>query len=217
MKRSACHLSHSRSGFNLSELLIVLTVLGLLATFAIPKVLQTVGENQKKAVGKNSIIALHEALYAGWLAGDITEASTYTQVGDYLAAKLNVVRDCKPGRAVDDCVTSFPAPNHFSNTKRIFVLHNGAWISMQNVDALGWENIHFFVDYNGTAGPNVDTHHSPGTVTEADITALWFNPTQQQITASPTVHGPAFKPGTLVPDYAFGDREQVYKYWMGLP
>lgn len=205
------------SAFTLSELLIALAILGLIATFAIPKVLQTLGENQKKAIAKETISALHEALYSGWLSGEITQDSTIGQVGDFLASELNVVQDCQPGRATGNCVTSYSSPGHFDTSNRILVLHNGAWISLYGTDSLAFQSIFFMIDYNGALGPNADTHHGGGTPTTADSTALIFNPTLQQITSDTWVHGTNFIPGSLVPDHAHGNRRLVYKYWMDLP
>ena len=54
----------NRSGFTLSELLIALGVLGLIASFTIPKVLQSVGNAQKKAIAKEAAAILSQAYEA---------------------------------------------------------------------------------------------------------------------------------------------------------
>lgn len=48
-------------GFTLSELLIALAILGVIATFTIPKVLQSQQDGKYKAVAKEAMAALSEA------------------------------------------------------------------------------------------------------------------------------------------------------------
>jgi prepilin-type N-terminal cleavage/methylation domain-containing protein len=206
----------SLRAFTLSELLVAIAILGLIATFTIPKVLQNVKEQQKKSVGIETITSLQTALTDGWRSGQITENSTLQQVGDYLVVTLNITRDCPTGRAPTDCITSYPNGSVFKNGDRVIVLPNGAWIELWGVDALGWESICFHIDYNGASGPNIDPVNGGGTATNSDVIVVWFNPTQQTITADPSRHGPRFTPGALVSDYHSG-RHTVYNYWFGLP
>jgi hypothetical protein len=100
------------------------------------------GEAQKKAIGKETITALHDALYAGWQDGTLNSSTTYQQLGDYLASKLNITRNCPVGRPAGDCVTSFPYAGHFDNTQRILVLPNGAWVALF---AVNWGGGKIFV------------------------------------------------------------------------
>lgn len=61
----------SRSAFTLSELLISLAILGLIATFTIPKVLVAVSDQKQQAALKESISALNSVLYEGVTSGTI--------------------------------------------------------------------------------------------------------------------------------------------------
>jgi prepilin-type N-terminal cleavage/methylation domain-containing protein len=54
-------------GFTLAELLIALAILGVIATFAIPKVLQSQQSNQKKALAKE-VAAIFSASYQAYLS-----------------------------------------------------------------------------------------------------------------------------------------------------
>jgi hypothetical protein len=192
--------------------------MGLIVTFTVPKVIHEMGEAQKKAVGKETITALHDALYAGWQDGTLNSSTTYQQLGDYLASKLNITRDCPVGRAAGDCVTSFPGGGHFDNTKRILVLANGAWVSLYWVNWGSWPNFCFFIDYNGATGPNIGPEDPPfgnGTPLSSDTVCLWFNQTQQKVTAAPIRHGDNYQAGALVTDRDY-NRHLVYNYWMGL-
>jgi prepilin-type N-terminal cleavage/methylation domain-containing protein len=201
--------------FTLAETLIVLAVMGLLVTFTVPKVIHEVGEQQKKAVGKETITALHDALYAGWQEGTLNSSTTLTQFGDYLATKLNVIRDCPAGRPAGDCVTSHT--DTFGNARRILVLPNGAWVSIYGVYGVNPSALlgfHFFVDYNGATGPNTEPNVR-GTATTSDIICLWFNPSNQKVTINPSRHGDNYQAGSLVAD-RHANRHLVYNYWMGL-
>jgi hypothetical protein len=171
------------------------------------------GEAQKKAIGKETITALHDALYSGWQEGKITQSTTYQQLGDYLASKLNITKDCPVGRPADDCVTSIPG-NFFGNSYRNLVLSNGAWI---NLGWVNWASLGFMVfriDYNGATGPNIDMARG-GTTTSSDVIVLLFNPTQQKLTTHPERFGDNYQAGALVPDRAF-NQLSLYNYWMGL-
>jgi hypothetical protein len=188
--------------------------MGLIVTFAVPKVIHEVGEHQKRAVGKETIAALHDALYTGWQEGTLNSSTTLPQLGNYLTSKLNITRNCPVGRPAGDCVTSFPAAIHFNNTEQILVLPNGAWISLYATNWGGWQNFCFYVDYNGALGPNIDMIRG-GTATTSDVICLWFNQTQQKITIYPGHHGDNYQAGSLVADRA-ANGYLVYNYWMGL-
>jgi hypothetical protein len=190
--------------------------MGLLVTFTVPKVIHEVGEQQKKAVGKETITALHDALYSGWQEGKLNSSTTLTQLGDYLATKLNITRDCPVGRPANDCVTSYP-PYSFSNAERVLILPNGAWINIhfvKNYISGGWTGMCFLIDYNGATGPNIDPLFG-GAALSSDVVTVFFNPSQQKVTAVASRHGSNHQAGGLVPDMQ-GNRHLVYNYWMGL-
>jgi hypothetical protein len=189
--------------------------MGLIVTFTVPKVIHEMGEAQKKAVGKETITALHDALYAGWQDGTLNSSTTYQQLGDYLASKLNITRDCPAGRPVNDCVTTHP---HFASTgHRTLVLPNGAWLCLwSTINAGGFANFLFLIDYNGSNLPNIEPAFGGGAATTSDVIVLFFNYTGQRITTVPSRHGNYFHSGALVSDHWNNQRNLVYNYWMGL-
>lgn len=77
-------------GFTLAELLIALAILGVIATFAIPKILQAQADQHKKAVIKEIYSALSDGFYQGYSSGEMTE----TNVETYMTARLNYIRRC---------------------------------------------------------------------------------------------------------------------------
>jgi prepilin-type N-terminal cleavage/methylation domain-containing protein len=208
----AQHITHARTlGFTLSELMIAVALMALIATFTLPKVFVKTTEEQKKAVGTEVITSLHNALYQGWQEDMLNQSSTYQQVGDYLAGKLNITRDCPVGRPAGECVTGHP---EFGTGYRVFVLPNGAWVSLSAVNWGGWSNYKLLVDYNGSKSPNIGSF-SGSTADICDVATLWFNPSAQQVTALPARHGDNFFAGSLVPDRE-SNRHLIYNYWFGL-
>lgn len=61
-----------KQGFTLAELLISVTILGVIATFVIPKVLQTSSNSKKHAVFKEIISAYTQANYSAYLLNTFT-------------------------------------------------------------------------------------------------------------------------------------------------
>ncbi len=106
--------NYSTKGFTLSELLVSLSVLGLIAAFAIPKVLTAVDTQATRAVGKEAIsmiTAAYDSLKADndGIVGKSTTAGT-------IAGKMNYVS------------SSGTAP-------QILVLHNGGTVSFNTADS----------------------------------------------------------------------------------
>ncbi len=83
--------NRSTLGFTLSELLVSLAVLGLIAAFAIPKVLSAVADSSTKAIGKEAIGVISSA-YDSLKAendGFVARSTTMPQ----LVARMNAERD----------------------------------------------------------------------------------------------------------------------------
>jgi prepilin-type N-terminal cleavage/methylation domain-containing protein len=131
-------------GFTLSELLVSLSVLGLIAAFAIPKVLTAVDSQATKAVGKEAIsmiTAAYDSLKAdnNGIVGKSTSATA-------LARKMNYV----------STTPAIPPTGNAAGTVAM-VLHNGGSISFTGADSFtpvtaGTEPgmMTFNVDPNGT-------------------------------------------------------------------
>lgn len=110
------------SGFTLAEVLIALVILGVIATFTIPKILQSQQSSQKNAIAKE-IMASVSGAYEVYRHQNTITASTGM---DDLIASLNYVKadtasmiDHKPGVASADCSSA---------SVKCYKLHNGAML-----------------------------------------------------------------------------------------
>jgi prepilin-type N-terminal cleavage/methylation domain-containing protein len=134
------HLNHL--AFTLSELLVSLSVLGLIAAFAVPKVLNAVSDHATKATGKEAIgmiTAAYDSLKADkqGVLGTSTTAETVTTFMNY--SEKNVV----------------------SATETELILHSGASIAYDPNDSFTYGGtgltgaIRFNIDPNGpgASGP----------------------------------------------------------------
>jgi len=127
-------------GFTLSELLVSLAVLGLIAAFAIPKVLTAVNEAGVKAIGKESISMVSSSFDS--LRADSNGFLPRSTSAANLVAKMNFV--------------SLATPTTGSVSPQVMTLHNGGRISYNENDTfvgtgpLPNGSIVFNVDPDGT-------------------------------------------------------------------
>lgn len=77
-------LRHASIGFTLAELLISLMILGLIATFTIPKILITQQTLRFNAVAKEDISAISAALTQAQYMGTLTTNTTIGDITQYL-------------------------------------------------------------------------------------------------------------------------------------
>lgn len=129
-------------GFTLSELLISLALLGLIATFAVPKLLQTFGEHQKKTILKEAIGMASDAAYTACLEN---KANTTAEFRDAIQQSINAPKICTDEVACG--VNTFP--NQGQSGKKIYVMHNGAVMKVGSGTTLDFD-----IDYDGNSGPN---------------------------------------------------------------
>jgi prepilin-type N-terminal cleavage/methylation domain-containing protein len=113
-------------GFTLAELLIALAILGVSATFTIPKILNAHQNSQKVAVAKETAAMISGAFQAAKLAGAISSAtkpSDLTAYMNYVALDTSgTVIDSAPAGASNTCNTSFPC----------IKLHNGGYLMFRD-------------------------------------------------------------------------------------
>jgi prepilin-type N-terminal cleavage/methylation domain-containing protein len=91
--------SHAKNnGFTLSELLISVGVLGLIASFAIPSVVNAMGQSANRALLKESINTIAKVAQAGVLTGELTPDDAGEQ---YMIKTLNANKVCPTGACPD--------------------------------------------------------------------------------------------------------------------
>lgn len=134
------------SGFTLTELLIALAILGVIATFTIPKVLVTQQDGTYNANAKDVAAMLSGAYAELSLAGNL---STATTIGD-LTPFLNYVKVYMG--TMDDTYTDGTF-NCSGATYDCLLLHNGGTIAYRDTAAFGGtastNGLPFFFDPDG--------------------------------------------------------------------
>jgi prepilin-type N-terminal cleavage/methylation domain-containing protein len=135
--------NRSLQGFTLSELLVSLAVLGLIAAFAIPKVLTAVGESSSRAIGREAFSMISEAYQAlrAQQNGNVSRATTAQNLIDQM-----------------NYASALTTGNGASTTNSI-VLQNGAqiaYVPLDNFDTAAVRGvIGFTVDPDGDAATSV--------------------------------------------------------------
>lgn len=140
-------------GFTLAELLIALAILGVIATFTIPKVLHSQENDKKKAVIRETIGALNDITYQAVMKRDGLDDNTFYT---YFENRLNYTIACPNAVATEGCWTqAFNTPN--TTDYQGFKLHNGASLSSFTVCCVygtGQEGNVVSIDWNGEEAPN---------------------------------------------------------------
>jgi prepilin-type N-terminal cleavage/methylation domain-containing protein len=177
-------------GFTLSELLISLGVLGLIAALAIPSVWASLKESQDRALLRTAIRTLSEA------------SSRLANEPPTLTAPNNTtwhVFDTALNSADDNFVAVGSPDNSFT------MPGGGVLSGFNNNVALGAETI--ILDVNGTVGPNRVGRDQLGLT-------VCFNPTGTCPAAGFTVNGLAQEAGIVgpMPDAWFGGTGNVAFY-----
>jgi prepilin-type N-terminal cleavage/methylation domain-containing protein len=139
--------------FTLAELLIALGILGVIATFTIPKVLMAQQSGQKKAVAKEAAAMISGAHTVLKLNSTLTGASTIMDLTPY----LNYVRVETAGSVdgIPAAATGYPA-SYTCNTASIICLrlHNGSVLIATKANSFGGtastNAFDFVIDPDGT-------------------------------------------------------------------
>ncbi|MGE0200361.1 MAG: type II secretion system protein [Candidatus Melainabacteria bacterium] len=133
-------------GFTLAELLIALAILGVIATFTIPKILTVSGESQNNAIAKETAATISGAFQAYAVQNAITAATRITDLTPYINYISVVTTDIDsiPGSANRVC----------TGTYTCLLLANGAVINYNSSSDFNGNNptnaLMFYVDPDGT-------------------------------------------------------------------
>ena len=138
-------------GFTLSELLVSLGVLGLIAGLTVPSIINSVQVAKKRAVLKESLQLISSIVQAGVLNGDFQNITTFDIVNqngpgsitNYFTSKLNAKQCVKPDGS-KDLLSNGCNRSEGNLTSGSTVDHYGKWILPNGVRisfiAQGWVN-----------------------------------------------------------------------------
>ena len=139
-------------GFTLAELLISLAILGVIATFAVPKILYAQQSGQKYAVFKETVGAISAVLSMGYLTGQYDPS---TNGITYFTSNLNAVKVCSSDSATQGCWSNvLQGDPGVENGEAGVILHNGAVVVGFTNTSNPSEGV--IIDWNGTDGPNLE-------------------------------------------------------------
>lgn len=136
-------------GFTLAELLIALSMLGIIATFTIPKLLNNTANNQKTSVLRETISTLSEAIYTG------TKTNQFTGTpASYFLNTLNAYKQCPANANTEGCWSHV----HFDGLSNYpgMILHNGATVNFSPTTSGSGGQMagYLYIDWNGADAPN---------------------------------------------------------------
>jgi prepilin-type N-terminal cleavage/methylation domain-containing protein len=94
--------SNLHKAFTLAELLIVVGILGLIATFALPKVVANIGESQIKSILKTNVASVNAILYAEWV-----EKGNTMSIQTALLRDLEYEIRCDANIVAGDCSVAY--------------------------------------------------------------------------------------------------------------
>lgn len=143
----------SHKGFSLAEIVVAITLLGVVSVFAIPKILSIYEDNSRKTVFLETINVLENILTVGMATGDLKTGTTMNG-GNYIAyfmSRINAARSCPTASKDEGCWDESIQGSNTEAGEPGVVLASGAVIT-------GFDNDNgsngILIDWNGSRGPN---------------------------------------------------------------
>jgi prepilin-type N-terminal cleavage/methylation domain-containing protein len=165
--RGSCFVQHypppkKRSlGFTLAELLISLAVLGVIATFTLPKILGGTGDKQNIAIAKEDYATVYGLMQDFTLSGQ-TDFKTY--FFDY----INAVKKCPNDGIAGGCRTVATTSNSpDASTWPTVLMPNGSTVHIIMYNSTDFA---LTIDANGDLSPNTGYSGS----NQAEVFASWY-------------------------------------------
>jgi prepilin-type N-terminal cleavage/methylation domain-containing protein len=193
------------SGFTLAELLIALAVLGVIATFTIPKVLQSQQDSKFQAVFREDLSVLSQAFENYKIKNRVTASTGNLDLTPF----INYVRVNTSGLQLDSDYYSTGPATCDGSSYICLLMHNGSVIMASNGDTFGGTattNALFFeIDPDGKITESGSPYHGNGKLTDMMLyntgrlksygtcdpgtTSSWWTPACPQPGADPTYVG----------------------------
>ena len=167
---------YSRPGFTLAELLIALVILGVIATFTIPKVLVTQQNQRSVAIAKEDMAALSGAYQMMQQQGTLSAATVPAD----LFAYINYVR-VDSTTVVDNDPASGGGTEQCGNPYACIRMHNGSIIVADGANFGGTATnnaIYWDIDPDGGVNGQLSVEpelHYGGRITTHAPDPTWFS------------------------------------------
>lgn len=155
---------HQRRAFTLSEVLLVLSVIGVVAALTIPTLQQSIGDAQYKTAYKKAYSVVSQAWNRAASSGLISSRTGWTDSNanranfNVFKTSFNVIRDCNSNNGLN-CWANNP------NDKWYGLDATDAHLSFIDSSGMSWREDRFgaatitqggiYVDTNGLKSPNV--------------------------------------------------------------
>jgi prepilin-type N-terminal cleavage/methylation domain-containing protein len=124
--------TRAQKGFTLAELLIALAILGVIATFTIPKILTSTGTAQFKAIGKEASSIISGAMQDYMVNYAVSTSTRPDETATGILQSLNFVSKVT-GATHTAALTGLPE-NCVTGTNTCYQLHNGAILQIEDDD-----------------------------------------------------------------------------------
>jgi prepilin-type N-terminal cleavage/methylation domain-containing protein len=140
-------------GFTLAEILVALSIIGLIAAFTIPKFVSSTDSQKRKAVIREAYSTVSESLYTGMQDGLVSTTTFPT----YFVNNLRSARFCTTNATTQGCWTAGNAMMNGAATRPALVFHNGAVLAGFTPAAFagGIQGGQMVLDWNGIKPPNI--------------------------------------------------------------
>lgn len=143
----------NRSGFTLVELLIALAILGVIATFTIPKIVSAQQIDKKRTIFRETIATLADAQHKALINGELSKS---TNVSQAILPKLNGIKVCSSNALTEGCWTQGWTGPYTEDQRTGVTFANGASVAGINSSVQASGTDAFIFDWNGAAPPNVE-------------------------------------------------------------
>ena len=115
-------------GFTLTELLVSLTVIGLIAAFAVPKIMTDTTRTQTRMQLKEGLNTIESLVMQGFADGDIVENSTESVTTYVMDHVRNVKRICRTSARAEGCAGPTASLHWNNGAGPGILLNNGGLI-----------------------------------------------------------------------------------------
>lgn len=147
-----------KSGLTLTEVMLAMSIIGVIAVFTLPKIMYANAVDQRSLTIRETVLTLHQIMEEGMYNGDLSCTNFQT----YFLKRMNALETCSGDSSTQGCwdTAKQGSPGSIGATEIDepgLIMHNGASV-------VGFRNIALvptdprangiLVDWNGLKGPN---------------------------------------------------------------